>query len=112
MATKKKKVKPAKTPDLTGLEGGPGVTGIVIPAVDAAVDRYEKKKEERCKASPGEIAAKGELKELLAKHREELSVNGDGQRFYRRDGADYILDEVLKRRAVSTEGDGESDGGD
>jgi hypothetical protein len=110
MATKKKKVKPTKTSDLPGINGGPGVTGIVIPAIDTAVDRYENKKDERCKASPGEIAAKGELKELLAANRDQLPVNKDGQRFYRRDGVDYILDEVLKRHSVTDDSDDSTEG--
>lgn len=88
--------KRTKTPDLPGMDG-PGVAPISILAIDKAVDAYERKKDKRCEASPGEISAKRDLKELLGKHRDELPVNEDGQRFYRRDGVDYILTEVLKR---------------
>ena len=82
------------------LGGGPGVEPLVISDIDRAVDAYETKKNKRCEASPGELAAKSELKELLIKHREELHTNEDGQRFYRKDGVDYILTEVLKRHTA------------
>jgi hypothetical protein len=79
---------------------GHGVEPIHIPAIDSAIAKYEKKKEARCNASPGEIAAKADLKEQLSIHRDKLPTNEDGQRFYRHDGVDYILDEVLKRRSA------------
>lgn len=78
----------------------PGVAPLTIPAIDKAVSKYEREKEKRCSISPREVAAKAELKEALHKRREELPVNEDGQHFYRFEGVDYILEEVLKRRAA------------
>lgn len=91
------KAKKEKTPDIPGIEGK-GVSPITIPEIDKAISTYERKKEKRCEISPGEVAAKRDLKELLVKHREELPVNEDGHRFYRYEGVDYIIDDVLKRR--------------
>lgn len=87
------------TDDLPGMVGK-GVAPLSIPEIDKAINAYERKKEKRCEASPGEVAAKRDLKELLVKHRDELPMNEDGQRFYRRDGVDYIIDDVLKRRSA------------
>lgn len=99
--------KKSKTPDLPGIQGE-GVELLVIADVAKAVNIYERKKEKRCEASPGEIAAKRDLKEQLAKYRDKLPKNSDGQLFYRHEGVDYILDEVLKRRLVD-DGDGPSE---
>lgn len=71
-----------------------------IPEVEKAISKYEKKKEARCSASPGEIAAKNELKEQLHANRDQLPINAEGQRFYRFEGVDYILEETLKRRSA------------
>lgn len=101
-----KKKKPATTEELPGVEG-PGVAPLSIPEIDAAVRKYERKKEARCAASPDEIAAKSDLKKLLHEHRDQLPKNDEGQFFYRHDGVDYILDESLKRRKVDTGEDGE-----
>ena len=97
----------AKTAALPGISG-PGIAPLSIDAIDKAITKYERKKDERCKASPGEIAAKQELKALLHKHREKLPVNADGVPFYRADDVDYLLDETLKRQKVASEG-GEGD---
>lgn len=98
-----RKAKTLEFPAIT--EGGAGVAPLVIPEVAKAVSKYEKKKEARCNASPGEIAAKAELKELLHAHRDKLPMNDDGNPYYRHEGADYVLEEKLKR--VSTDkGDG------
>jgi len=86
-----------KTDDLPGVEGE-GVTLLKIPDIDKAVDAYERKKEKRCEASPGEISAKRDLRDLLHKHSDKLPVNEDGAKFYRRDGMDYILEETMKRK--------------
>lgn len=96
MIKKKTKAKKDKSAEMD-LGGGKGVAALSIPAIDQAVDRYEAKKDARCNASPAEIAAKGELRELLSKHREELPKNEHGQPFYRRDMVDYILEEKMKR---------------
>lgn len=89
----------------TGTEPLPGMTGkgvgeLSIPEIDKAINAYERKKEKRCEASPGEISAKRDLKALLVAHAGELPTNEDGQRYYRRDGVDYIIEEVLKRRSA------------
>lgn len=97
----------AKNEQLPGLKG-PGVEPLSIKAIDAAVEKYEKKKEQRCKASPGEISAKTDLKELLHKNRDKLPLNEDGEHFYRYDGVDYILEEKLKRTKADT-GEGQEE---
>ncbi len=79
-----------------GLDYQPGQV-VVFNGIDKAVIAYERKKEKRCEASPGEISAKRDLKEQLAKYRDHLPKNEDGERFYRLDGVDYILTETLKR---------------
>lgn len=99
------------TPDLPGIGTAKGVVGVVIPSLTKAINSYERKKEARCQVSPGEVAAKREVLALLHKHRDELPVNAQGQRFYRHDDVDYILDEVLKRRTAD-EGDDGKGGGD
>lgn len=91
------------TPDLPGIGEGKGITPVVIPAVAKLVEKYERQKEKRCQASPGEIAAKAALREALHANRAKLSVNDDGEAFYRHDGVDYILEEKLKRRAADTD---------
>ncbi len=99
----------AKKPTTEALPGmtGPGVAPLSIPELDKAVNRYETKKEKRCEASPGEVAAKRDLRELLAKHKDKLPANEDGLKYYRHDGVDYILEEVLKRRNADEGGDPE-----
>lgn len=94
--TKKKSPKRAKTEELS-LGNDPGVVGIRIEAIDSAASTYEKQKDRRCAESPKELAAKASLRELMHKHREELSRNEDGDPFYRYEGADYTLTEKLKR---------------
>lgn len=79
---------------------GKGVEPLIILDIEKAVNAYERKKEKRCEASPGEVSAKRDLRDLLLKHREELPLNEDGQRFYRKDGVDYILKDTLLRRAA------------
>jgi hypothetical protein len=96
MAKKNSKVTPIELP---GVEGK-GVSPLVIPEIAKAINTYERKKEKRCEISPGEISAKRDLKELLVKHRDELPLNEDGHRFYRHEGVDYIIDDVLKRRSA------------
>ncbi len=91
-----KRAKTEKTHDLPEMTGR-GVEPLSIPDIDKAVIAYERKKEKRCEASPGEISAKRDLKEQLAKYRDHLPKNEDGERFYRLDGVDYILTETLKR---------------
>lgn len=97
-----KKAKTLEFPTIT--EGGAGVASLVIPEVAKAVSKYEKKKEARCNASPGEIVAKAELKELLHAHRDKLPKNDNGNPFYRHDGTDYVLEEKLKRVSADEEG--------
>ena len=92
-----------KTEDLP-LDPTPGVGPLSFPEIDKAVAKYERLKEKRCEASPGEIAAKLELKKILGDHRLKLPQNEDGLRFYRKDGVDYILEETLKRRAADEAG--------
>lgn len=92
MAKKKKD----RTTELPGMTGH-GIESVKIAEIDKAVNRYERKKEEWTRTSPGVIDAKRELRTLLHEHREKLPVNGDGEPFYRHDGVDYTLKETLTR---------------
>lgn len=97
----------SKTAPLPGMTGA-GIAPLSIPAIDKAISKYERKKDERCKASPGEIAAKQDLKAILHKHRDQLPMNSDGVPFYRYDDVDYLLEETLKRKKYAgddTEGE-------
>lgn len=91
---------PEKTEDLPAMTG-PGVEKLNLPSINKLIETYEKKKEARCKVSPAEITAKGELLDALHKSREKLPVNGDGNHFYRYEGVDYVLEESLRRRKVA-----------
>ena len=82
---------------------GPGVSPLEIPSIEKAISKYQKKKEARCQASPGELAAKKELREELHAHRDELPKNEEGTPFYRMDGRDYLLEESLKIQKVEGE---------
>lgn len=84
---------------------GAGVEAIEIPEIEKAITKYQRLKEARCVASPPEIAAKTNLRQLLHEHRNKLPVNGDGTPFYRSDGRDYVLEEKLKVRKVEAEED-------
>lgn len=75
--------------------------------MEKCINKYERKKEARCAASPDEIAAKRELFATLHAHAAELPVNGEGQKYYRFDSVDYILEEKLKRRAADDGSDDE-----
>jgi hypothetical protein len=86
---------------------GQGVEALEIPAIEKAIAKYERKKDERCQATPGELAAKTELTALLHEHRQKLPVNEQGVPFYRCDGRDYLLEEKLKIK--KTEQDGEDE---
>lgn len=88
-----------KTDDLPGVTG-PGVAPLVIPEIAKRVNKYERMKDARCQASPGEVAAKRELRAALHENAASLPLNDEGQRFYRHEGVDYILEETLKRRAA------------
>ena len=91
-----------KTEELPNMKGK-GVEKLTIKPIDAAIEKYEKKKEARCKMSPGEIAAKQELTELLHKHRDKLPQTPDGVPFYRYEEKDYLLEEKLKIEKVSSD---------
>jgi hypothetical protein len=104
--TMSKKKKDHTTEELPAMEGA-GIAPLVIPELDRAVSKYEREKNKRCEASPGEIASKRELTKLLTAHAGELHVNEDGHRFYRTDGVDYIIEEKMKRRKAD---DGDESG--
>lgn len=92
-----------KTQELPNMEG-PGVAPLEIPEIDKAINRYQKRKEARCAESPGEVAAKKELKALLHAHRDKLPRNEEGTPFYRYDDRDYLLEEKLSvKRAEGAE---------
>ena len=88
------KAAPAELPGVTGK----GVEPLKIPVLDKFIAAYEDAKDKRCKESPKEIAAKGELKMALHQQTNQLPVNKDGFKFYRSAeyGRDYILTETLK----------------
>lgn len=92
----------AKNQDLPGVDG-PGVAPLKIPEIEKAINKYQRKKDERCQASPGEVAAKQELRALLHEHKSELPVNAQGIPFYRYDERDYLLEEKLKVQKIVTD---------
>lgn len=92
------------TPDLPGVKGE-GVSPLSIPDLNKAINKYQKKKDARCEASPDELAAKKEVRQLLHQYRDQLPVTGDDVPFYRYDGKDYLLEEKLKVRTVDEGGD-------
>lgn len=100
----------SKNGELPGVTGK-GVERLEIKEVEVAISRYEKKKAARCKESPGEIEAKQALQEVLHKHREELPKDEHGQPYYRTEidgvNVDFLLEEKLKRKKVSTDETGE-----
>lgn len=80
--------------DLPAMDG-PGVAPLVIKDIEKAISKYQKMKAARCEASPGELAAKKEVRAQLHAHREELPKTPEGVPFYRYDDRDYLLDEKL-----------------
>ena len=94
--------------ELPGVKG-PGVEPLVIPALDKFIEKYEKHKAARCAESPGEIAAKKELKLALQQQKNNLPKNAEGKPFYRSQDyeRDYIIDEKMVVKKVMAE-----DGGD
>ncbi len=94
----------AKQSDLPGVEGE-GVAPLKIDEVEKAVTKYERAKEKRCAESPKEVAAKQALRTVSHENRDKLPTNEDGERFYRSEGVDYILEESLRRRKVDEGGD-------
>jgi hypothetical protein len=98
MKKKKKKDTTAELPAMTG----PGVAPIRIEAIDKAAKKYEAFKLKRSQISPDEKDAKLMLHALLLDNRDKLPINGDGKRFYRMDGIDYILDETMKRKSATS----------
>ena len=86
---------------------GKGVELLSIPAIDKAAAKYEQKKDARCKVSPAEVAAKDELLTTLHAHRDKLPKNEEGNFYYRYEGVDYVLEESLKRKKVTSGDDGQ-----
>lgn len=95
-----------RTAELDGMTGK-GVEVLVLPSLDKAIEKYEQKKEARCKVSPAEVAAKDELLKTLHANRDKLPKNDDGNFYYRYEGVDYVLEESLKRKKVSSGDDGQ-----
>ena len=96
-----------KKPELPGMTGK-GVEPMKIPALDKLISIYEKHKAARCAESPGELAAKKELKFALQQHKNSL-VTKDGVCFYRSAEfeRDYILEEKLTVRKFADEEEGD-----
>jgi hypothetical protein len=105
MSRKKKDQTTEELPAMTGA----GVSPLVIEEIDKAVRKYEKHKNARRAESPGEVAAKRDLTAALKAHRDELHTNEDGERFYRHDGVDYIIETKLKRRKADDGEDGSTE---
>jgi len=94
----------SKNSELPGMEGE-GVALLEIAEIDKAIAKYQRKKEARCKETPGEVEAKSQLRTLLHKHRDKLPVNKEGVPFYRHDDRDYCLEEKLSVRKVEAPDD-------
>jgi hypothetical protein len=94
MAPKKtsKKLKPTKSKviELPGIEGE-GVAPISIPELDKLCDKYIREKEKRCKMTPREVAAKGDLMDAMHAHADKLHKNEDGEITYRFDDQTFVL---------------------
>lgn len=99
---------PKKQPELPAIDG-PGVAPLEIKDIDKAISKYQRLKDVRCQASPGEIEAKQALKAVLHAHRDELPVNAEGVPFYRSEDRDYLLTESLKVRKVEGAEDEDDD---
>lgn len=82
-----------------GLKGA-GVEPLSIPALNKVIATYEQHKERRCAESPGEMAAKKELKFALQQHAAQLPQI-DGKPFYRFGDRDYILDQKMVIKHVA-----------
>lgn len=80
---------------------GKGVEPLVIPALNKVIATYEDHKERRCAESPGEMAAKKELKFALQQHAEQLPRDDKGNPFYRYGDKDYILDRKMVIKHVA-----------
>ncbi len=105
MATKSKKK--GGTPELAGVSG-PGVSPLSLPALDKFISKSETQKAKRCAESPGELAAKKELKFAMHQNKASLPVNAEGISFYR--STEYEKDYLLEEKLVAKKyGDDESD---
>ncbi len=94
----------SKPPAELGLKGE-GVEPLSIPALNKIISKYEEHKERRCAESPGEMAAKKELKFALQQHKDQLPKI-EGKPFYRFGDRDYILDEkMVIKNVADDEGD-------
>lgn len=93
-----------KNSELPGMEGE-GVALLEIAEIDKAISKYQRKKEARCKETPGEIESKRELRVALHKHRDKLLVTAEGVPFYRHDDRDYFLEEKLTVKKVESADD-------
>lgn len=96
----------AKKQELPGMTGK-GVEPMKIPVLDKFISKYESHKEKRCAESPGELAAKKELKFALQQQKASLPLNSEGKPFYRSAEfeRDYILDETMKIKKVGVDED-------
>lgn len=89
-----------KTQELPGMKGK-GVEVLKIASIDKAADLYESEKDKRCKMTPKEVAAKSALQDALHKNREKLPQDDEGNRYYRYEGRDYVLEEKLKVKKIA-----------
>lgn len=64
----------------------------VIPEIEKAADKYIKIKDARCKISPKEIAAKGELLDVIHANATKLPKNAEGNTVYRYD--DLVIEVI------------------
>lgn len=70
------------TPDLSGMEG-PGVGNKKFPELDKLIDKYVVARDKRMEESPREKAAKTLVVDWLLKHKDELTMDGNGEIIYR-----------------------------
>jgi hypothetical protein len=93
-------------PAQTQMEGE-GFETVTIPEIDKAADKYIKIKDARCKISPKEIAAKGELIDAIHAHQAQLPKDGEGSTVYRYDDLVIKLIPGKEKLEIKEQGDEE-----
>lgn len=74
-----------KQKELTGMEAPS------IPEIETAADAYAKIRDKRMKLTEQEITSKAALIEVVKAHKDELSLDAEGNRCYRFDDVMVIL---------------------
>jgi hypothetical protein len=111
--TLKRRGRPPKDKSLElGLKG-PGVERVTIAAVDRAVDRYVKARDDRMELTKKEVEKKIELIAILKEHKAKIGVDKEGTMVYRHDELLVTLrhgkDELKVRTSEEEEPNGDNE---